>query len=212
MDGGPARKQNKEMKLRATSYGVRKRCFRSRRLRSTLPSLLTVVLLFGFGCNRSSPEARAQRGEAVFRDLQSRKMADPADLTGVEKSGLSLCLSTSEWQKLTKEQQIDLTYYAQHLVPMVRSNPGDYVHVLEPKYAAIRAALIQSGRKLCDDCWLIRIDSPGAPSADGLRFQRNAITMVSGDKLWDTITADSYQNDEQKNSARGTRASEFRKQ
>ena len=204
--------QNKEMKLNATSYGVRKSCFRSRRLRSTLPSLLTVVLLFGVGCNRSSPETRAQRGEAVFRDLQSRKMADPPDLTGMEKSELSLCLSASEWRKLTKEQQIDLTYYAQHLVPMVRSNPGDYVHVLDLKSAALRAALIESGRKLCDDCWLIRIDSPGAPSADGLRFQRDAITMVSGDKLWDAITAESYQNDEQKNEARGTRSSGFRKQ
>src|ERR1041385_2833058 len=123
------------MKLNATSYGVRKPCFRSRRLRSTL---LMVVLLFGVGCNRSSPETRAQRGEAVFRDLQSRKMADQPDLTGIEKSELSLCFSASEWRKLTKEQQIDLTYYAQRLVPMVRSNPGDYVHVLDLKSAALR--------------------------------------------------------------------------
>ena len=69
----------------------------------------------------------------------------------MENSELSVCLSASEWQKLTKEQQIDLTYYAQHLVPIVRSNPGDYVHVLDPKYAAISAALIESARKLCDE-------------------------------------------------------------
>jgi hypothetical protein len=148
--------------------------------------------------NDTDNRARILRGKEVFEKMDKQ---DPLPGHNPQVSGqmtqvpvLSLYITRKMWSGLSKEQQIDYTYYAESLIPYVRENPKEYV--LIPKSAPLYDTFVEKTRKLCGDCWSIDLLVPGK---DGqLEIEK---VVVQGDTPW---RADDP-------CCRGVKASEFRR-
>lgn len=143
----------------------------------------------------SSPE-RARQGQAVYQGLLTREKANLPQVYGMFGNGsLSLVIDQDEWAKLSRDQQVDLTFYVESLIPKARAQPESFIDV--PSSAATFSGFVESAKKLCDDCWEV---ATGAPRQDGsISYSR---TAVQGDSKW--AKADTC--------CRGSKGSEFRGQ
>jgi hypothetical protein len=106
---------------------------------------------------------------------------------------IQMVIPETEWDGLSKEEQVNLTVYAEHLVEIVRSSPDSHVGV--PSSAPIYAQFVSKASRLCTDCWQVVL---GKPLGTGTFLTGHPV--VQGDETWD-------QDDP---CCRGERASEFR--
>jgi hypothetical protein len=155
--------------------------------------ILAAVLLSG-GCGLTAPTAtntspptpvidtgRAQNGEKIYKKLvEGLKRAEP-QLSGFAAPSVRLTVPKSKWGKLSKPEQVDVTYYAASLVADVRANPRRYVD-LPVSAPAYENAVSYAGR-ICEDCWEIMV---GQPTKD--KVLSVDTTVVQGDSPW--ITSD----------------------
>jgi hypothetical protein len=138
---------------------------------------------------------RSKRGETVFQNLRSRRKAEPL---GVFGAALVLTIDQNEWQNLSKEQQIDLTYYIENLIPKAHVNPDTYIGL--NRYDPLYPYMVRKAENLCDDCWEIGIGQRRKEDAAGAINYDHAVVM--GDSV-------SKKTDLK---LRGQSASEFRQQ
>ena len=151
----------------------------------------------------SSPRERASRGEALYQALLTRHVAVAPGVTGMLRvAGLDLRITADEWSKLSREHQIDLTYYVEGLLPKVRANPETYVTVTRSDQ--FYKISLQDARNLCDSCWSI---VTGVLQKDG--SINNGDFPVQGDESWERHYS---VRPEFKAKNLGSKASRFRQQ
>jgi hypothetical protein len=107
---------------------------------------------------------------------------------------LALLVPDTVWEALSTEDQQDLTWYLESLIPVVRAQPEPYLDAFRSAatYARLRATLAN----LCGECWLIAVGRQ-AGNATGLLFDK---VVVQGNALWENTAPDQ----------RGMKASVFR--
>ena len=92
---------------------------------------------------------------------------------------IALVIPENEWQRLSKEDQVNLTLYLESLIPTVRTAPDPYVEEFRtaPAYDTFRAKLTS----LCADCWILGTGHI-SPGAEKVQFDK---VMVQGNSLWE---------------------------
>lgn len=126
--------------------------------------------------------ARAPRGKIVYDSLPLIPGVDPNPLV-LRQPGSTLALMVTEktWNRLSKTQQIDLTWYIQSLIPQVRGNPEAFLRDYKARVPIIYKEHVELNRSLCSDCWEIFIGEIGA---DGAATSLTGRPIVKGDSVW----------------------------
>lgn len=106
---------------------------------------------------------------------------------GWRAADITIAVTAGDWNALSRDQQIDLTYYVEHLLQEIKNDPVPYVTRWASYYK--RTEQLESGgeydglyvtgylqqvRQLCDTCWNITI---GKAKRDGFYDES---TPVSG--------------------------------
>jgi hypothetical protein len=116
--------------------------------------------------NDSAIRERVQRGEEIDKNLEA-KYRFPVDFDwGAEN--ISLLIPTKEWNSLPKEDQVNLSFYAEKLISDIRANPKPYVdkywHFMHFQGNSAPAynyeSYIKAASNLCPTCWNIRLGKP----------------------------------------------------
>lgn len=137
-------------------------------------------------------KSRIAAGSQLFHRIKSRIPAwgsitnDNPSLWGglTNNPSLALWVTNKIWHGLTKDEQVDLTWYVEDQIRIARTHPEKYVDIYPP--IAPGNPLVEAARILCDDCWGIRLGDGRA--------------TVQGDSVWEKDDG----------SDRGSKASQFR--
>lgn len=124
----------------------------------------------------SLPSARVENGERLYKKM--RPDTKPA-LSGFGAPSIRLVVPKREWARLSKAEQIDLTFYAESLISRVRASPADYVDI-PPGAPAYRSAL-NYAQNICGDCREIMIGEPSSKRG----VLSVAAKVVQGDSAWE---------------------------
>ncbi len=151
--------------------------------------------------NRPEIQARVLRGKLLFEKLKSQVPGADRnpELYGqlTASPTLAFYLTNDLWNKLRKEQQVDLTWYFESFIQSAKSDPEKYAGISPAAPFYPRA--VQITRDLCADCWSVIL---GSPTVSG---GKKTITIdriiVQGDSSWEK--RDSYD--------RSKKASDFRR-
>jgi len=105
---------------------------------------------------------------------------------------ITIALTVGDWEALSKEQQIDLTYYVEHLLQDIKEDPVPYVTRWASYYKRTEqleaggeydglnvTGYLQQVRQLCNTCWNITI---GKAKREGFYDES---TPVSGSSVED---------------------------
>jgi len=136
---------------------------------------------------------RVRQGAQLFEKIKSSPPNPLVTGVGMEYPALTTLVRKDRWDRLSKREQVDLTYYAESLVQDARSNPAKYSVI--PPSAPSYPLYEKKVRDLCAECWAVGITYPSPDVRGEDTFDR----IVLGDTAW-----------EQNKS--GSRASEFRQQ
>lgn len=104
------------------------------------------------------PQEKVQRGEALVRNANAKYGIDNYLIDGLMSSRINVYLPVNEWRKLSKDDQINVSYYAESLIPLVRANPRKYI-VQIPSDAPIYETLKKNASNMCETCWSVEIGS-----------------------------------------------------
>jgi hypothetical protein len=109
----------------------------------------------------SYPKERVQRGEKIFNHLAGKyKMMVEF---GWQAKNISLPVPTSDWEKLSKEDQVNVSLYAESLVPEVRASPKKYVDRWKQRVETLELSyqeFVDHTSRLCDQCWEVEVGKP----------------------------------------------------
>jgi hypothetical protein len=129
-----------------------------------------------------SPSERAQRGEKLFNTIAAKyKMIVEF---GWQAKNVSLPVPTDDWDKLRKEDQANLTYYAESLVPAVRQSPRKYVDRWRQRVQNLELPYeeyVAAASRLCDTCWQVEVGKP-VKDIDGI-WDVEGKAAVSGETV-----------------------------
>jgi predicted nucleic acid-binding protein len=95
----------------------------------------------------------------------------------------TLIVPQAEWNALTKNEQISLTYYAESMIGDIRSNPIKYMTT--PTTSPIYSIMLENYRSINEGFWEIligRINDERGEGVMNLMFDRS---LVQGDAWWD---------------------------
>jgi hypothetical protein len=105
---------------------------------------------------------------------------------GWRASKMSLLIPISDWNKMTKDDQINLTYYAENLVREIRIDPAHYARKWASYYkrteqlesggeydGLYESSYIEQVKNLCDTCWDI---TTGKVKRDGFYDEEVPVT------------------------------------
>jgi len=110
--------------------------------------------------NLAAINARVMRGQKIFENLTTRYHL-PLAFHDATAMGFSLLLPLREWNNMSKEAQIDLSYFAEHLVSLVRQNPTKYVdgwkHFAGWPTDSQYDDFVYKVSLMCDECWDITV-------------------------------------------------------
>ncbi len=139
-----------------------------------------------------------KRGETLFTSLTKKYPEMRPLLYGAlsQKPVLAVAIPAHEWEKLSKADQINLTFYMESLIPLVRTTPDKYIDI-NKNSAAYSIAVVKMAN-LGNDDWAIL-------TGDLLENKKSAQygkTVVQGDTPWNKEHGD----------FRGMKASEFRQE
>lgn len=131
------------------------------------------------------------RGREVFEKLPPMPgiRANPVLLRQSSVSALSLMVTENSWKELSKDQQIDLTWYVQSLIPRARAVPKEYLVMMkymEENRSLVRGLSVADEHYLCNDCWAIFIGEDF--DENGVVRSVNGRVVVKGDFNWDRAT------------------------
>jgi general secretion pathway protein A len=145
---------------------------------------------------RLSISEYALRGKTILKDLMDRNQEVRPMVWGLATASpaIALLIPETTWSKLSKEDQVSLTWYLESLIPSVRTHPDQYIEEFygAPVYEMFRTKIAG----LCGDCWVIGL-SHLTGDTKNLLFDK---VIVQGDSLWKK--APPY--------SRGVKASAFR--
>lgn len=128
---------------------------------------------------------RVKSGEAIYKRIAAR--TGLPIIFGWRARDITIGVPTGDWNGLSKEQQVDLTYYVEHLVQEIKADPVPYVNRWTAYYKRTEqlesggeydglytTSYLQQVRQLCYTCWNITI---GKAKRDGFYDES---TPVSG--------------------------------
>jgi hypothetical protein len=143
-----------------------------------------------------SERQNAMRGKAVLQRLAERHQDVQPVVWGLATANpaLALFIPKTEWRRLSKEDQVSLTWYLESLIPTAQGQPEQYIE--EFRSSAVYETFRSTVASLCVDCWVIAVGHRTA-DAKSLLFDK---VVVQGDSLWEKADLNN----------RGVRASEFR--
>ena len=122
------------------------------------------------------PEARVENGERLYKKMTADTKPT---LSGFGAPSVRLIVPKRTWARLSKAEQIDLTFYAESLISRVRASPADYVDI--PPGAPVYRSALNYAQNICGDCWEIIIGESsskrGVLSVDA--------KVVQGDSAWE---------------------------
>lgn len=136
---------------------------------------------------------RIGRGAKLFEKIRSSPPNPLVTGVAMEYPAITILLRKDRWDKLSKREQVDLTYYAESLVQDARNNPAKYIDI--PTSAPYYPLYEKKAKALCAECWAVGTTYP-SPHAKG---EEEDNRVVVGDILWEQDKS-------------GFRASEFRQQ
>lgn len=137
-----------------------------------------------------TPEAqpRITKGEQLYKRIASRTGLPV--MFGWRAKKMSLLVPTSDWSKMPKDDQVNLTYYAENLVREIRIDPAPYARRWAAYYkrteqlesggeydGLYESSYIEQVGNLCYTCWDITI---GTNKRDGFYDESSP---VSGDTV-----------------------------
>jgi len=125
------------------------------------------------------PKERIQRGEKIYKSIEG-KYKMPLAFTWMAKEIL-LRVPLDEWNKLSKEDQVNITLYAESLVPVVKAAPRKYVDGWKRQAGELEtsdAAFISNVSQLCDRCWQVVI---GKLAKDNGKFDIIEVETIAGE-------------------------------
>ncbi len=133
---------------------------------------------------------RIQRGEQLVKAMDGAYQA-AGQLTPTPV--VRIILPKTQWDKLSDSDQVNITLYAESLIPIVRANPQKYAEI-SPEAPAYNL-IVSKTSTICDECWAI---------ITGQRNSQGVLTIdeteVQGDSPWETADP----------CCRGGRGSDFR--
>ena len=122
------------------------------------------------------PHARIENGERLYKKMRAETKPT---LSGFGAPSVRLVVPKREWSRLSKAEQIDITFYAESLISRVRASPADYVDI--PPDAPVYRSALNYAQNMCGDCWEIMTGEPsskrGVLSVDA--------KVVQGDSAWE---------------------------
>lgn len=162
--------------------------------------------------NDTNVRPRILSSEKLFRRIRPLVPADHnPEVSGLltDSPRLVLYVTYKQWRKLTKAEQVDLTWYLESLVQKAKSQPEKYVSV--SRTAPAYQYCPQKTRDSCRDCWQIALGDPVIEEGEpAMTVDRVA---VLGDSAWekDRTEADPVCLGSDDRCGPGEKASEFRK-
>jgi hypothetical protein len=139
---------------------------------------------------------KIEEGKRVFETLAAHHNAVKPIVWGLatRTPAVALLLPETDWSVLSQQDQVNLSYYLESLIPAVRANPSPYL--VEFSTAPDYPSFLNKVANLYADCWVIGI---GPLASDSTNILVNTI-VVQGDSLWEKAPAHN----------RGVKASAFR--
>lgn len=151
--------------------------------------------LLGYN-SKPADKQRIAQGEAVLARIAKEHPEVRPMVWGMRTTmpALALLIPEPAWTTLSKQDQENLTWYLEGVIPEVRNNPDLSLGELRtaPDYEDLQAKV----SSLCGDCWVISVGSL-ALGNEGILFPK---VVVQGDSMWEQSSTHS----------RGVKASEFR--
>ena len=122
------------------------------------------------------PQARIENGERLYKKMRAETKPT---LSGFGAPSVRLVVPKREWARLSKAEQIDITFYAESLISRVRASPADYVDI--PPVAPVYRSALSYAQSMCGDCWEVMTGE--ASSKNGVLSLD--LKVVQGDSAWE---------------------------
>jgi hypothetical protein len=142
-----------------------------------VPMLITISFLLGGPNTRQAeraantsatatpvsayPKERVQRGEKLF-SIMAAKYRMGVEF-GRQAQYISLPVPSDEWEKLSKEDKVNVTLYAESLVPAVKAAPRKHVDRWKQRVQNLELSysdFVDAASRLCDTCWQVEVGKP----------------------------------------------------
>lgn len=133
-------------------------------------------------------EGRISRGAKIYQRVET-KYRYPVMFTWQGES-ISLSIPVKEWNSLTKEDQVNLSYYAEKLVSTVRANPAPYIdkyqRYMNPSRDgySVYDPTIQTASNLCPTCWKLVLGKPV--------YEKGKFDFIENETVVNGATADAF--------------------
>jgi len=123
--------------------------------------------------------SQVQQGEKLFLEIRDRSPAVLQVKSGRGSRGATaaLIVPRSVWNRLSKPDQVNLTFFAESLIPEIRTDPATFADV--PATAPTYPQAVKNIASLCDSCWAIVIGE--VASTNRITLDE---TVVQGDRAW----------------------------
>jgi predicted nucleic acid-binding protein len=92
----------------------------------------------------------------------------------------TLTIPQAEWNALTKNEQISLTYYTEHMIDDIRNNPAKYMTI--PTTSPMYSTILKNFRRMNDGFWQIIVGRVKDEYAMTVMVDTR---VVLGDALWE---------------------------
>ena len=109
----------------------------------------------------SYPKERIQRGEKLFTSIAAKYRMGVE--FGWQAKLISLPLPKRDWDKLSKDDKVNVTLYAESLVPAVKAAPRKYVDRWKQRVQNLELSydeFVNAASGLCDTCWQVEVGEP----------------------------------------------------
>jgi hypothetical protein len=107
------------------------------------------------------PKERIQRGEKLFNTIAAKYRMGVE--FGWQAKFVSLPMPKRDWDKLSKEDKVNVTLYAESLVPAVKASPRKYVDKWKQRVETLELSydeFLEAASNLCDTCWQVEVGEP----------------------------------------------------
>jgi len=144
-------------------------------------------------------DTKASKGEAIYQLIKTKysEIGNPRIFGALTDSAkLTVWIPESEWDRMTRNDKVCLTWFAQSMISDARRTPSNYIEL--PSHLPSYKTALSKVSNLCGDCWGIGVGRI-TPNGKGIYVDK---IVVQGDSVWNSDDSQS----------RGLQGSEFRSQ
>jgi hypothetical protein len=107
------------------------------------------------------PKERIQRGEKLFNNIAAKYRMGVE--FGWQAKFISLPVPKRDWDKLSQDDKVNVSLYAESLVPAVKAAPRKYVDRWKQRVQNLELSydeFVNAASSLCDTCWQVEVGEP----------------------------------------------------